>query len=549
MFTTLLLLSFQIAPPGQQPPAPNPADLCTIQGVVEAAGTGEPLHKASVDAFPVANRRSNNQPQGGGAITDASGRFEIKDLAPGNYHLSIQRNGYVSQEYGQHNPGSGGTLLTLSPGQKVSNITVQLIPAAVISGHVLDEDGEPVVYAQVTALHFAYQNGQRQLMGSMNSQTNDLGEFRLFGLTPGQYFVRASVRSNRIDIARTREGYVPIYYPGVPDAARAAPVTVKGGDEFSGVDISLQPVRTLAVKGVIVGCPSTSAAPQGGSVFLVDPATGNSVALNSPVRDLNGQKTFEFPGVPPGSYVLSAMVMREGKQCAGHQSLEVTDADVEGVTLNVSEGLDLHGQVRLEGQMGASGGSYAINLRPRTTTNGMFYYGANGGTNPDGTFTLKNIHDGDYELSVGGLANNYYLKSARLDGIDALTTGITIDSKQTPQMLDILISPNGASVNGVVLKDQDAYEGATVTLVPNPPYRGQRRLYSTATSDQNGHFLFQGLAPGDYKVFAWEKIEPGAYTSTEFLQPYEDLGGAVHVAEGSQNSVQINLIPAKDASQ
>ncbi len=547
MFTALLLLFLQVASAGQQPPAANPADLCTIQGVVVAAGTGDPLHKASVDAFPTANRRDNGQPQGGGAMTDAMGRFEIRDLAPGNYHLSIQRNGYVSQEYGQRNSESPGTILTLTAGQKISNITVQLIPAAVISGHVFDEDGEPVVYAQVTALHFAYTNGQRQLVGSNGGQTNDLGEFRIFGLTPGQYFVRATMRPSRMDNARSREGYVPIYYPGVPDAGRAAPVTVKGGEVFDGADISLQPVRTLAVKGAIIGCPSTTSGGQGGAVFLTEQSAGNGVPINSPVRDVNGQRTFEFPGVPPGSYVLSAMLTRDGKQCIGHQSLDVTDSDVDGLQVSVSEGLDIKGQVRVEGQL-ESGAVTFVNLRSKVS-NGMFFSGANDSTKGDGTFTLKNVHDGDYEVIVGGLPDDYYLKSARLDGVDVLTAGMTVDSKQTPQMLDILVSSNGASVDGVVMKDEQPYQGATVTLVPSPPNRGQRRLYGTATSDQNGHFSLQGLAPGDYKVFAWDEIEPGAYTSTEFLQPYEDLGAAVHVTEGSHNSVQVDLIPAKDASQ
>ncbi len=547
MFTALLLLFLQIAATGQQPPAANPADLCTIQGVVVAAGTGDPLHKASVDAFPTANRRDNSQAQGGGAVTDAMGRFEIRDLAPGNYRLEIQRNGYVRQEYGERNSDAPGTIITLTAGQKVSNITVQLIPAAVISGHVLDEDGEPVVYAQVTAMHFAYTNGQRQLVGSNGGQTNDLGEFRIFGLTPGQYFVRATMRPSRMDNARSREGYVPIYYPGVPDAGRAAPVTVKGGEEFSGADISLQPVRTLAVKGAIIGCPSTTSGGQGGAVFLTEQSAGNGVPINSPVRDVNGQRTFEFPGVPPGSYVLSAMVTRDGKQCIGHQSLDVTDSDVDGLQVSVSEGLDIKGQVRVEGQL-ESGAVAFVTLRPKIS-NGMFFSGTNDSTKGDGTFTLKNVHDGDYEVNVGGLPDDYYLKSARLDGVDVLTSGMTIDARQTPQMLDILVSPNGAGVEGVVMKDEQPYQGATVTLVPSPPNRGQRRLYSTATSDQNGHFWLQGIAPGDYKVFAWDEIEPGAYTSAEFLQPYEDLGAAVHVTEGSHNSVQVDLIPAKDASQ
>jgi len=97
----------------------------------------------------------------------------------------------------------------------------------------------------------------------------------------------------------------------------------------------------------------------------------------------------------------------------------------------------------------------------------------------------------------------------------------------------------------VVSKEQQPFPGATVALVPDSPHRGERRLFGSASTDQNGHFLLQGLSPGDYKVFAWEKIEAGAYTSPEFLQPYENLGESVHITEGSRNSMQVDLIPAK----
>jgi len=130
-----------------------------------------------------------------------------------------------------------------------------------------------------------------------------------------------------------------------------------------------------------------------------------------------------------------------------------------------------------------------------------------------------------------------------------LTAGVTIDTKQAPGSLDIVISPNGANVDGAISKDHQPFQGATVAIVPDHPHRGEKRLFKSTTTDQNGHFTLQGLAPGDYKVFAWEKIEPGAYTSPEFLQPFENLGESVHITEGSHNSVQVDLIPAKGSNQ
>jgi hypothetical protein len=547
MSTFLLSLLLLLAAPAQHPSTPNPADLCTLQGVVVKAGTGEPLHKATVDAWPEGNRRGYDQSQGGSAETDAMGRFEIKGLAPGRYYLRAQRNGFVRQQYGQRTPEGAGAILTLSSGQKVPDITFQMIPSAVITGHVYDEDSEPVVYAQVMAMHYMYFNGQRQLMGDQSGQTNDLGEFRLFGLPPGQYFVQATLRASRSESAKSRGGYVPIYYPGVPDASRAAPISVRGGDELSGIDISLQPVRTVAIRGNILaaGCGATA---RGAMVFLQKQSAENlSLSANSQ-NTTNAQGAFEFSNVIPGTYYLYAELFDEGKQCFGRLSMEVADADIEGVTLTLGPRIELKGRIRVEGQLDSNLGSINVTLVPRIISI-PFGVGISSSGKADGSFALKNVFDGDYEVNVENLPENYFVKSARLDGIDVLSAGLTIDPKQAPGSLEIVVSPNGANVDGAISKDQQPFQGATVAIVPDVPHRGEKRLFKSTTTDQNGHFVLQGISPGDYKVFAWEKIDPGAYTSQEFLQPYEKLGESVHITEGSRNSVQVDVIPAKDSNQ
>jgi protocatechuate 3,4-dioxygenase beta subunit len=546
MSTFLLSLLFLLAPPAQQTTTPNPADLCTIQGVVVKAGTGEPLHKATVEALPTGNRIGKDDPQGGSAETDVMGRFEMKGLAPGRYYLSAQHNGFVRQQYGQRTPEDQGAMLTLSSGQKVPGITFQMIPAAVITGHVYDEDGQPVVYAQVLAMRYAYVRGQRQLVGNAAATTNDLGEFRLFGLAPGQYFVQATHQGNRFENTKTQQGYLPIYYPGVSDASRAAPIAVRGGDEFSGVDISLQPVRSHAVKGSVLdtGCGTVA---RGAMVFLREQNPNQSFGFQNLMRSVNAQGAFEFSNVTPGSYYLYAVLSEDGKQCFGRQSLEVADADIDGVTLTVTPGVEIKGRVHVEGQLNSNLASLTVNLSPKII---IVPFGGltSEPVKPDGSFLLKNATDGDYEINVGNLPENSFVKSARLDGVDVLTSGVTVDMKQAPVSLDIVVSPNGASVDGVISKDQQPFPGAMVALVPDPPHRGEKRLFKSITTDQNGHFVLQGLSPGDYKVFAWEKVEPGAYTSSDFLQPYENLGESVHITEGSRNSVQLDLIPAKDAN-
>ncbi len=292
--TLLLSLLFLFPAPAQQTTTPNPADLCTIQGVVIKASTGEPLHKATVEARPSGGRFN-----GSTAVTDAMGRFELKDLAPGRYRLSAQHNGFVTQQYGQRTPEGPGKELTLSPAQRVSDITFPMVPTAAITGHVFDEDGEPVLGAQVMAMHYIYADGKRQLENNGAVETNDLGEYRLFGLSPGQYFVQTALRTDSENLT-SKQGDVPIYYPGVPDADRAAPISVSGGDEPSGVDISLRPVHTVAVSGQVVnaGCGGTAGF---GVVFL----GGQNFSLSFPVQtcvvDGKAQFAFELHNLTPGS--------------------------------------------------------------------------------------------------------------------------------------------------------------------------------------------------------------------------------------------------------
>jgi protocatechuate 3,4-dioxygenase beta subunit len=540
MSTFLLSLLLLLAATPQQTTTPNPADLCTIQGVVIKAGTGEPLHKATVEA-----RVLGGPSQGISTMTDAMGRFELKGLAPGQYRLSAKHNGFVTEEYGQQTLDGHETTLTLSSGQKVPEITFQLIPAAAITGHVFDEDGEPLVGAYVLAMHFVYSMGRRELSYSRSAQTNDLGEFRIFGLSPGQYVVLATFENNVSAKPTTREGYVPIYFPGVPDVSRAAPITVRGGDEFSGADISLQPVRTVTIKGHIInaGCGASAMGP----MLILENNSPDATSQGGDF-DTTAQGAFEIHKVIPGSYYLSAKIIGAGKQCFGRLALEVGDADIGGITINVTPGVELKGRLRVEGQLGSSLGSLNVILFPKGT-DGTFRGVPTDSTKADGNFLLKNAYDGDYEINVDNLPDNYFVKSARLDGIDVLSAGLTIDPRQAPGSLEIVVSPNGANVDGAISKDQQPFQGATVAIVPDAPHRGEKRLFKSTTTDQNGHFVLQGISPGDYRVFAWEKIDPAAYTSPEFLQPYEKLGESVHITEGSRNSVQVDLIPAKDTNQ
>ena len=156
-------ISAQTAP--LQPPADFNSklrDKCFIEGKVLRASDGSPLKKAVVSALPQPPQGSPIRPVT--AITDAEGRFVLKDLDPGSYNLSAARTGYVRQVYGQRVPMGPGTAITLVEGQTLKDVVFRLLAGAVISGRVVDEDSEPVSGVRIQALRWGYRSGKRELL-------------------------------------------------------------------------------------------------------------------------------------------------------------------------------------------------------------------------------------------------------------------------------------------------------------------------------------------------------------------------------------------------
>jgi hypothetical protein len=237
------------------PPATKPkSEDCTISGIVVKLAGSEPLKSATVQLQSAQDLAHTSS-----VVTDVGGRFELKGIDPGRYRLKVSRAGFVTQEYGQKTPNDPGAEIRLSPGQNLRDLLFRLIPWGVIAGRVLDEDGEPLPWAQVSALREVYSNGKRKLSPELLVPTNDLGEFRLFGLKPGRYFVSARFKPGLHVVGHgeveeenaddSRPEFMPIYYPNSPDPVRASAILLKAGDEIPAVEILLRPVTMFRVRG------------------------------------------------------------------------------------------------------------------------------------------------------------------------------------------------------------------------------------------------------------------------------------------------------------
>jgi len=551
LLAPLCLLLLSASTPCQTPknPETRKEDLCKISGSVVKLAGDEPLRKAQVQL-----RSEEERPRTISTVTNAGGLFILRGIEPGRYRLTVGRNGFVAQAYGQRKPTDPGAVLTLRPGQEIKDLLFRLIPSAVIAGRILDEDGEPLPSVNVSALHQVYHEGKLTLATSTAVASNDLGEYRLFGLPPGRYLITAVYTQwNRFgvgedsDAAETQEeGYAKMYYPGTPDAGRAMPLAIKAGEEVPSIDILMRKVRVYHVRGHVYNLLTKKAA-MDANVFLV--ARGRNLEWEFDNQQSTAQKkdgSFDISEVRPGSYVVAAYWFDEGKPMVARVPVDVGNADVDGVSLTLGSGVNIPGRIIWDGQPSLE--ENELNVVPMAADIGRNFWGI-GGARVDATnsFVIKDLGDGIYFAELRGLSKDCYVKEVRYGSSSALDDGFTV-ARGTPASLEITISSRGATIQGSVA-DEDGLPaaGVQVVIVPELSRRSLHRLYKSVTTDQYGHFKIRGIAPGDYSLFSWEEVESGAWEDPEFIKPFEAKGEKISVQDADQKTMNLTAIRTRTA--
>jgi hypothetical protein len=337
------------------------------------------------------------------------------------------------------------------------------------------------------------------------------------------------------------EGYSQTFYPGVYDSAQAVSLEVKGGDEVSGINLRLVPSHAVSIRGVVKGTPAATG--YGTNVQLLSKSERARRIEKMVVPDEHG--TFEIGGVMPGKYVLSAISDGDNKMMAAREDVEVSDSDIDGVVLVLKHGKDIPGRLRIEGNVTTKEKRVRVHLSPEDSY--TFMGGMPADVQDDLNFTLKGFAEGDYRLSVWGLPEDAYVKSAFAGSRDVLEEGFHLAGQ--PRPLDILISGNGGHVEGVVTDNKNnPFPGARVVLVPEETRRKRQDLFKTSNTDQYGRFSLRGVTPGAYTIYAWESIEEGAYQDPDFLKMYQDAGKSIRVSESSNVSENLKVIPGQTAA-
>ena len=529
----------------------KPEDSCAVSGQVSNAATGEPVRRALVylrriDMSPgVTNIQVSYT-----AATDAAGRFAVAGIAPGKYTLLAERSGFITAHYGSRGPGRASTLVTLEPGQKSNDMAMRLTPHGVIAGRVLDEEDEPVSSANVQVSRLQYLQGRKQMARMNGASTNDLGEYRVFGLAPGRYYVSADARPNPM-LPQTDDEYVTTFFPRTTDSAAAAPIDVAPGAQLRNIDIALAKMHTVTVKGHVaseVRPPAGGDTPPRTNLSVIIAARNATVAGSFFTRGaaVTPQGTFEFRGVAAGSYFVVGAVNSPGKTLTARMAIQVGGSNIEGISLTVRGGVPVSGRVRVEGETTKSIASVRVLLQPAETGGFIFGPFPSQQVKPDGSFQLDDVGADRYTVTINGLPESFYVKSVRSADLDVLTNGLEI-AGGSPAPLDVVLSPNAGQVTGTVLdpKTQKAAAAVMVVLVPQEKERRDREaFYQTAMTDVSGRFTLISVVPGEYRVYAWEEAEFGSWMDPDFMKPLEGRGEAVSIQEGGRQAIQVNLIPA-----
>ncbi len=519
----------------------KPSDLCTVDGVVVKSTTGEGIKRVTVQLTPLGGGQQSYS-----ALTENNGRFVLRDIAPGRYAIYASGNGYVEQAAENGKAGSQTRILLLSPGENTSGLAFRLVPPGVITGTVYDEDGEPVMSAQVRAMRVTGSGAHRPAGESGSEQTNDLGEYRIWGLQRGKYLVAATYRAPESGQPQpTDQVYLPTFHPSTPDTSQATVVDVEPGSETSGVDVDLRQAHAVAVRGrVMVDAPMKTL--KGIFVSLVPRSAdgsysfSNSANYGSPVQDDAGN--FEIRSVPPGPYNVMAFWNDGRRQLGAKVPIEVSSANLDDVTVLLSNPTTLSGRFRVEGGSQFDFMRLGLMLQSTDSTAGS----DSARIKSDGTFVIPSVFDGNYRVSVLGFPEEYYVKSAQQGRTEVLVSGLAVSRSMPPSAIEITLSADGGRVDGTVLHDQSPVGGALVVLVPDLPHRDNDQMYSMKTADGLGRFSLLGLPPGDFKLFAWESVPGTNYVDPDFFETFETRGTRVHIEEKQSQSVQLEAITAEE---
>jgi hypothetical protein len=496
--------------------------------------------------------------------TDAQGTFEFTGLPAGTYRVTANpgqfSGGYLGMTYGAKRPTGGGTVdpgtpIELADGQRFDRATIALPRGGVLAGRVSDENGDPLARVQVYTMFYAPGSVRGQRTG-MNAQTDDLGQFRLYGLGPGDYALVAEARGPTFvapnappETEEDRIGFMTTYYPGTPDEGAAQRVRARTGGETPGLEIRMATGRLFRISGVITDSQGRPGGRAGGQLYKGAVTGGSSYGFST-----DEQGRFQMRNIAPGEYRLIVRGLRvpngDGQQndSAEMANMPVTVAsDVEGLVVMTGPGATITGQVvfetgppqlgpgqssfqlRVSGMPGDPQGSMGMPMPPPAVVN------------PDLTFTMKNLF-GDLLLRSSG--PGMYLKSVTAGGQDVTDTPHQF---RNGEQVTIVMATRASMLEGTVSDAAGKPSLEAAILVFSEEKQGWRpNATRTRRSgvDPTGKYHIMGLLPGRYFIVAVprERLNtPPSMQDAAFFEQLAKEATPFVIGEDEQRQVDLKI--------
>ena len=569
--------------PGEMPmqmPGMGPRQAKTgtgrLRGRVMAAETGGPVRRAQVRIMgPDIGSKT--------ATTDAEGRFEFRDLPAGRFNLSANKSGFVTVQYGQTRPFESGKAIDLTEAQVMDKVDIAMPRGSVISGRLVDEFGDPVADAIVNSMRSVWTGGRRRLQPTgRTAMTNDLGQFRIYGLSPGDYFVSATLPGDMMGMemamafagggggfggptgSNPNSGYAPTYFPGTSSGAEAQKISVAVGQEAQNTDFALLPVKLSKISGTVI---SSEGKPVDGSMINMMPRNadaGGMFMMGGARTDKNGN--FTISNAAPGDYTLQSRSMTfatsggadnmvftariggEGSDAEGGSvAVSVNGEDISNVIIVTSKGATATGHLTFEGgskpdtltniRVSATG---ADNDGPMMGMGG----GGSGTVKADGTFELRGL-SGTRILRAINLPQGWILKSVRLNGADVTDGGIEFKPGEALTGVDVVLTSKRTEVNGVVKgAGSQPVKDYTLVVFSDEPQRWSAvnsRYIASTRPDQEGRYQVRNLPPGGYYAVAVDYLAQGEWNDPDVLERLKPKATKFSLDEGETKTLDLKM--------